>query len=238
MKISKLLPITLALSLCMSTATFAAMEETKQLNQADYKLYLTEYLDIEATAPTEVGAVDYNSNYSSISLQAPVTGSFQVISNTNTKDVYLYATCLAGSEVPALYGTDVNELKLVFTNIAVAAPESEEGAPVEGAKTTSDSVVSGIRNGTITEASGSPNAIVFDLKVTPTLDANKSLAGGSITAGTISDNTNVKYTMPNGVATFACSVSGTDAVHFSPLDTNGTYRATLYMSDTPYVANP
>ena len=233
MKISKLLPITLALSLCMSTASYAAMEETKQLNQADYKLYLTEYLDIEATAPTAAGAVDYDSNYSSISLQAPVTGSFQVISNTNTKDVYLYATCLAESEVPALYGTAVNALKLVFTNTAVAAPESEEGAPAEGAKTT-NAVVSGIRDGSITEASGSPNAIVFDLTVSPSLDPDKSLAGGSISAGTITDNTNVKYTMPNGVATFACTVKGTDSVHFSPLDTNGTYRATLYMSDTPY----
>ena len=233
MKISKLLPITLALSLCMSTATFAATEETKQLNQADYKLYLEEFLDIEVTAPDATGAVDYASNYSSVTLRAPVEGSFQVISNTNTKDVYLYATCIAGSEVPALYGTATNALKLVFTNTATA---SVQDGPVEGSKTT-DSVVSGIRNGTITEASGSPNAIVFDLTVTPTLDPDKSLAGGSIT-GEISDNTNVKYTMPNGVATFACSVSGTDAVHFSPLDTNGTYRATLYMSDTAYVSNP
>ena len=57
MKISKLLPITLALSLCMSTATFAATEETKQLNQADYKLYLEEFLDIEVTAPDATGAM-------------------------------------------------------------------------------------------------------------------------------------------------------------------------------------
>ena len=232
MKISKLLPITLALSLCLTTASYAATEATNSDAQADYKLYLKEFFDIEVTAPDATGAVSYANNYSSVSIDEAVTGSFQVISNTNTKDVYLYATCLADSEVPALYG-DYGALKLVFTNTAVAATQ---GGAVEGSKS-SDTVISGIRSGSITEAKDSPNAIVFDLEVTPSLDAAKSLAGGSIT-GEFTDNTNVHYVMPNGVATFACSVSGTDQVHFSPLDTNGTYRATLYMSDTAYVANP
>ena len=231
MKISKLLPITLALSLCMSTASYATTEATNPTHSAEYKLYLKEFFDIEATAPTSAGAVSYANNYSSVTIDEDVTGSFQVISNTNTKDVYLYATCLADSEVPALYG-DYGALKLVFTNTAVAATQ---GGAIEGAKS-SDTVISGIRDGDITTADLSPNAIVFDLTVTPTLDPDKSLAGGAITGGDfVQDNdTTIQYTMPNGVATFACTVNGTDSVHFSPLDTNGTYRATLYMSDTPY----
>ncbi len=223
MKISKLLPVTLALSLCMTTATFAATEATNSVHNADYLLQLAPFFDIEATAPTKAGTVSYDQNYTKISIDNAVEGSFQVISNTNTKDVYLYGTCLADSEVSALYG-DFGALKLVFTNTAVGG---------NGQKTT-DTVVEGIRKGTITAAKGSPNAIAFNLKVTPSLDAEKSLKNGSIT-GVKDGEDNVKYTMPNGVATFLCSVSGSaQDDSFSTLDTNGTYRATIYMSDTKY----
>lgn len=227
MKISKLLPITLALSLCMTTCAFAATEETKQKAQADYQLQLAEFLDIEATAPAAVGTVSFANNYTAITIDGSVAGSFQVISNTNTKDVYLYATCLAESEVPALYG-DYGALKLVFTNTAAGG---------DGTKTTDD-VVKGIRDGSYTTAPESPNAIAFALTVTPSLDADKSLIGGSIT-GSKHDTENIVYTIPNGVATFACSVSGSaQDDSFSARDTNGIYRATLYMSDTPYTATP
>ena len=100
MKISKLLPVTLALMLGMSGA-FAA-ERTIPANAADYQLQLNEYLNIVAEGPATPATVEYTGDYDGITV-ATTSGTYAVTSNRDTKDIYFYATCLAGeAEVPAL----------------------------------------------------------------------------------------------------------------------------------------
>ena len=222
MKISKLLPITLALMLGM-TGAFAATEATNSNAQANYQLELPEFFDVEVTAPAAASSAEYADNYTSINIATAIEGSFQVISNTNEKKVYLFATCpTSDGEKPALYGA-IDAPKIIFANTATDG---------DGTKTSS-AVIGAIRGGATTPEQ-SPNAIVFGLTVTPTMAANSHPSTVPTVAKAFSGTNNLEYTIPNSVTTFACSVSGSALDNsFSTLDTNGLYQATLYMSDTP-----
>ena len=47
------------------------------------------------------------------------------------------------------------------------------------------------------------------------------------------DSDKVKYTMKNGVATFTCTLQGANVANtFDTHDTDGTYQATLTMTET------
>lgn len=231
MKISKLLPITLALMLGLSGAAYAeesgqgqATTGPKDTDSAIYELTLPEFFNVTATSPTAT-EVTYNNDYTTATITGSLEGNFHVVSNTNTKIVYIYGTCLAGGgEVPALYGADEDTLKLIFTNTAE-----------EGGTATSASVVEAMRVVGGVAAENSPNAVAFNLTIEPKLVADSYPEGKSISAGTIEEEgSNVQYTIPNCKANFGCTVSGsTQDTSFSTLDTNGLYRATLYLSTTP-----
>ncbi len=219
MKISKLLPITLALMLGMSGA-YAATQETAN---ADYELTLPEFFNVTATPPTATN-VTYDDNYTVATINGSLNGNFHVISNTNTKKVYVYGTCLTdgGGEVPALYGEDADSLRLIFTNTATEGGTAADSAVVDAMR-----VVGGVA------AENSPNAVAFKLAVTPVLVPNSHPADKSISEPTFSDN-NIEYEIPNCKANFGCEVTGsTEDNSFSTLDTNGLYRATLYLSTSP-----
>ena len=222
MKISKLLPVTLALMLGMSGA-FAA-ERTIPANAADYQLQLNEYLNIVAEGPATPATVEYTGDYDGITV-ATTSGTYAVTSNRDTKDIYFYATCLAGeAEVPALYGTALQP-KVIFTNTQIGTVNN---SPV------SSTQVTGMRNGTIKTPEGSPNAIALNLTISHEMLANSFPNSKTISAPALENVNNVKYTIPNCKATFTCSVGGSAQDNsFSTLDTNGLYRATIYLSDTP-----
>ena len=220
MKISKLLPITLALMLGMSGA-FAAEAIS---DKADYQLDLQPYFNVKATAPEAAATVEYTGDYDGITV-SKISGTFAVTSNTDTKDVYIFATCKAGeAEVPALYGTALLP-KVVFTNTEIG---NINNSPVSAAQ------VTGMRNGTITAAKDSPNAIALNLTIGTGMTANSHPTSKTISAPVLEGTNNIKYAIPNCKATFTCSVEGgAQDNSFSTLDTNGMYRATLYLSDTP-----
>lgn len=223
MKISKLLPITLAMMLGMSGA-FAAPVNT---DKANYDLTLPEFFNVKATAPT-ASPVTFDDNYTVGTIKTTLSGNFHVISNTNTKDVYIYATCPTSDDgdVAALYGADASSLKLIFTNTGQDALGAAAGTEALGA------TVEGMRKVGGAAAKDSPNAVAFNLTVKPTMVANSYPAGATIAEGTVDDN-NLKFTIPNCKVDFACDVNGTTQDNsFSTLDTNGLYRATLYLSTT------
>ena len=219
MKISKLLPITLALML--GTSGVFAAEAT---DKADYQLDLKEYFNVVATAPDAAATVEYTGDYDGITV-SKITCTYAVTSNTDTKNIYFYATCKAGeAEVPALYGTALLP-KLVFTNTEIG---NINNSPV------SASQVTGMRNGTITDPKDSPNAIALNLTIGHEMLENSHPSTKEISAPVLEGTNNVKYAIPNCKATFTCSVEGNAQDNsFSTLDTNGVYRATLYLSDTP-----
>ena len=226
MKISKLLPITLALMLGLSGAAYAeesgqgqATTGPKETDEAIYELTLPEFFNVTATSPTAT-AVTYNNDYTTATITGSLEGNFHVVSNTNTKDVFIYGTCLAGGEeVAALYGEDADSLRLIFTNTAE-----------DGGTAASSSTITAMRTVGGVDPSLSPNAVAFKLAINPVLVTNSYPTGKSISAPTFSDN-NVQYEIPNCKANFGCTVTGTSMdSSFSTLDTNGLYRATLYLS--------
>ena len=84
-----------------------------------------------------------------------------------------------------------------------------------------------------TDATKSPNAIAFNLKVTPKLVAGTHPEGKAITPGAALETNVLKYDVPNCNATFTCQITGASVDNsFSTLDQTGTYKATLYLSNT------
>lgn len=211
MKITKLLPIALAFAMT-TTGVFAATEATNSNSNAEYVLNLAEFFDIETAQTPTPSDVSFAGNYTQATIDNALVGKFQVISNTKTKDVYLYGTCEAGATQKALYGT-LDDLKLVFTNQTNAATAEAVKAITDGGQVSYDS----------------PNAIAFGLKINSehTEGPTKALVSS------VFENQNVHYVVENGKAVFTCTVSGSALDNsFSTMDTNGTYKATLTMSDT------
>lgn len=213
MKITKLLPIALAFAMT-TTGVFAATEATNSSQAAEYQLNLAEFFDIETVTTPTPSPVSYSGNYTQATIDNALVGEFQVISNTNTKDVYLYGQCEAGGAQKALYGS-LEDLKLVFTNTT------------DEHSSTADAVAN-ITGGSPATMQN-PNAIAFKLAI------NTNHEEGPTNALLSKDFTDqvIHYSVENGKATFTCTVSGAaETGTFSTRDTNGTYKATLTMSDT------
>ena len=211
-KITKCLPLALVLMLTTS-GVMAATEATNSSQAADYQLQLAPFFDIEVTKPAESTTVSFTGNYTAIEIDTALLGVYQVVSNTTTKDVYLYASCEAGGKQDAFYGS-ADDLRIILTNQTNASTADA----VAAIKAKKDSIES-------------PNAISFILTTeyvheeTPTNDflEEPALADG-----------NVKYVIPNGKHTFKYTLDGTAVDNsFSTMDTNGLYKATLTLSDAP-----
>ena len=216
MKISKLLPITLALMFGMSCA-YSAPQPTAQ---ADYELTLPEFFNVTHQGTNLTSGVTYDDAYTSAKITNDLTGAYTVITNEST-DIYLYGSCEASDGTShALYGAP-GSLRLVFTNenpeeIDHLLTKEQVGAMMTTPGTTS----------------GSPNAVAFNLSVTPALVADTYPAGTAIVTDTKLNDNSLKYSLPNCNSTFTYSVAGSSAdSSFSTLDQKGTYKATLYLTN-------
>lgn len=216
MKISKLLPITLALMLGMSCA-YATPQPTAQ---ADYELTLAPFFNVTHKGTNLESAVSYNDTYTTATIDSDLTGAYTVITNEST-DIYLYGSCIASDgDSHALYGAP-GGLKLIFTN---ENPEDSTHL------LTKDQVTAMMTSPGTT--SGSPNAVAFGLSVTPALVADTHPADGVIVTDDALNNNSLKYSLPNCNSTFTYSVSGSSVdSSFSTLDQKGTYKATLYLTN-------
>lgn len=217
MKISKLLPIALAFTLCTSLAAFA---EDPIAATATYTLQLPEYLKITASDPGSAGVTSYDDGYTGVNLDKALAGTFTVITNNPDKVVYLQgsATTTSGA-VNALFSeddADAKKLVLVFANkTANHIPTSDD--------------ISNITAGTAAVASNS-NAIAF--RLSPSGMTNDIL---STTATGTWDSTKkqVSYAIDNGTTNFTYTLAQTAYDNtFSTHDTMGDYVATLTMTDT------
>ena len=217
MKISKLLPITLALLLGTS-GVFAAQSK----DQADYELQLNEYFNVVATAPAAAATVEYTGDYDGINVST-ISGTYAVTSNTDTKSIFFYGTCLAGeAQVPALFGTDPKNPLLVFTNTEIGTVNNKALTSADIAAITAGSQ----------EPTQSPNAIVLKLAISSELEEGSFPSGKKVSDPSFVESKNIQYDIPNSKVIFTCTTGGTAQNNsFSTLDTNGLYRATLYLSD-------
>lgn len=217
MKFTKILPIALALTLCTSAGVYAAGgADAQSSSQAVYELTLQDYLRIATETNPSPSAVTYGTEYSNANIDSALVGVFKVISNNRSQEFYLEGTCPTADSgtTKCLYGADgdCKNLKMVFTKTdeppaATAVTNITGGSPTTGEN---------------------PDAIGFKLTIEP-----NRLDGPDEDLQATWDSDKVKYTMNNGIETFTCTVSGmNEANTFSTHDTDGTYQATLTMTET------
>lgn len=223
MKITKLLPIVVALAMTTS-GVFAAVEKGANTvgessnATAEYQLNLAEYLKITTTTTPQPSTVSFADDYVSATIDTALAGGFTVISNKVSKDIYLQGSAITSGDgsANALYspGSDPSKLKLVFTN------QSHQPA---------NTAVTNITGGSPVLASN-PDAIAFAITATSTHD---NFPDDGITPSWDADKKQVKYTIKNGTSVFGYSISGTNEANtFDTHDTDGIYKATLTMTDT------
>ena len=218
-KIVKLLPVALALMLI--SPAFAEVVAGSNTATSTQIITVPKFINItHDPASVESATAQFNGTYSVITLDNSMNTQFHVVTNNPDEAIKLTATCLAGKkQVNALYGDDAKNLRLIFTN---------NGKDKRAAEATA-----------VTNIMGTPaidqnaNAIAFTL--TPTF-AVDSTAGGTepratLEAGGEGIQAGVKYRITNGAYNFNYTV-GTTAIAntFSTHDTDGTYKATLTLS--------
>ena len=221
MKISKLLPIALAFTLC-TTGAFAASNDAS----TQYSLTVSDFLNITYDEGQQSSNVTPQLNgedddYTIAKLETTLTGNYRVITN-HEQDVYLYGSCKTSDGTGhALFGTP-GGLILVFANNTVA--DTTRLATDAGLAT----VAAGTPDPTLT-----PNAIAFNMTVTPSMVAGSHNASDSITTAEALEDGALKYTLPNSVTNFPISITGNTVTNtLSTLDETGTYKATLYLTNT------
>lgn len=216
MKITKLLPIVVALAICSTGTAFSATEGESSNATAEYQLNLAEYLKITTSTEPVPSNVSFSDGYVTAEIDNALVGGFTVISNKVSKDIYLQGSATTnGGAAGALYttGSDPSKLKLVFTN------QSHQPA---------NTAVTNITGGSPVLASN-PDAIAFAITATSTHD---NFPDDGITPSWDADKKQVKYTIKNGTSVFGYSISGTNEANtFDTHDTDGTYKATLTMTD-------
>ena len=222
MKIKKLLPIALAFVLCTSTA-FAAEEKA----QTDYSISVPDFLKItlDVTGQQSATLGTFSDTYDSATLDNNLTGTFKVVTN-HEQDVYLYGECEASAgPTNALVGAP-GALALIFTN-------DGKGERISTASDLSEITASGA-----SVATKNANAIAFAVTVTPTMETGSYNAEDPLVTDDAIKEGALKYTLPNSVTNFEINVDKTVLDNtLSTLDETGTYKATLYLTNT-YDQNP
>ncbi len=210
-KITKFLPLAMALLLVSP-----AMATPSETATSVMTLSVPEFINItKDEGCVETANATFNDTYTTISLDGSMSGLYTVITNKPGDKVKISATALAdGVETPALFGDDATNLKLVLTNI---------GSEKHAAK------VSAIENCKSTPSfAKNANAICF--KLTPTITPD-SASGAIAPLNSVLDTDGVTYTIDNGKYGFKYVLGTTaEANTFSTHDTNGTYKATLTLS--------
>lgn len=212
-KFTKFLPIAMALMLI--SPAFAA---TSNNAQSTMTLTVPPFINITKNADSkETATASFDDTYTTINLDQAMSGLYTVITNKPGDKVKISATALAdGTETPALFGSDADNLKLVLTNIGT------------GKNAAKASAITNCKTGAAFDQNA--NAICFKLTPVITPDATSGAkAPLSTTMG--DDDFGVTYVIDNGKYDFSYTLGQTaEAKTFSTHDTNGTYKATLTLS--------
>lgn len=220
-KITKLLPVALALML-ISPSFAVAATDGDHTQTSVYSFTVDPYLDIKKISETTTATVNtIDDKYANFALSAAMGSTFKVYTNKADQKLYLHATAgedITEAEAPALYGTAA-ALKLIFANTS-----SGNGS----VKATADDVKS-----VKTSPTASPNA--FALALTPVFaPATDAPTTAAVTSSVLGASTGVvTYEMKNGIydVSYTCGQSAVDS-SFNTYDTHGIYKATLTLSNS------
>ena len=211
-KITKFLPVALALML-----TCPAFAATSDNAKSTMTLTVPEFINITKGSCIETATASFNDEYTTIDLDNAMSGVYTVITNKPGDKVKISATAMAdGAETPALFGSDADSLKLVLTNIG------------SGKHAATVSAITNCKTGAAIDQNA--NAICFKLTPVITPDATSG-AKAPLSSKIGDDGYGVTYTIDNGKYDFTYTLGQkAESKTFSTHDTDGTYKATLTLS--------
>lgn len=216
-KFTKCLPVLFALALACP-----AFADAKDSAQSTMTLTVPPFINITKDDNcVESASATFNDNYTTITLNNAMSGLYTVITNKPGDKVKISATAPTdGGETPALFGTDDKNLKLVLTNTGTGKNQAKSTA------------ISNCKTGAA--IADNANAICFSITPTITPDTTSG-AKDPLNATMGDDGYGVTYTIDNGKYGFSYVLAKTAETNtFSTHDTDGTYKATLTLSQ----ANP
>ena len=239
-KITKLLPIALALSLSISSVSANVTPQDNQKTSGDvvYSLVLQDYVRITNENSKTTATGKYDTDYEGMSLTGDtLTANFQVITN-DPRTVILSAPSSAADTPSALYGYNpsTHDFYLVFVNTSAGEVAATSVTNITGKTAGSSS------------PKDSPNAfaIKFEkVKVDTTHnngDGTETIAitgvqgvnpvGADETEGANGTSGSITFTIQNGVSTlnFAANTRIMEDT-FNTRDREGTYQAKLVLTD-------
>ena len=217
-KITKLLPALLALMLV--APAFAANDTNKTSDTANFSLTVPKFIQIvHDPLSVESANAGFEQDYSKINLDAAMVSKFKIVTNNPDEQIKLTGTAKTsdgGDATPALFGANGNNIKLIFTNQGTGA-RAAKAADVQNIMTGSPTIAD------------NKNAIAF--AITSSFGPDAETGAKAPTVGTPQSDGTVTYSLVNGVYNYSYTfaqqaVTGT----FSPHDTDGTYSATLTLS--------
>ena len=218
---TKFLPLALAMVFATTGSAFAEYTPGTTASQADYEITVPEYLNIIKTAELKESSnvTSFSADYTTINLDTAMQAAFTVYNNKPGTNIYLRGSAKAdtGKAVPALGGTAADAIWLVFTN--------------DDRKPSASAITSAI-TASGTDAAANPNCIAFDIEVeTGAVSGTAASAAPGAVIGADGGAKSVVYTLQNGGYTFNYDFAQTAKTGtFSTHDTNGTYKATLYLT--------
>ena len=230
-KITKLLPVTLALALSIGCVNAAgegvtqsgtvAVQDAQSSAKINYELTLPDYVRITENSTTKAITAKYGEEYANLTLDGTLTAEFQVITNT-PRTVLLTSPSLVGN-VPALYNYDTTNhaFSIVFVNTDAADFDTDSitsiTTPGEGVSSLSDS----------------PDAFAVRFEKVKVGSTHNNGDNATTTPITCTESAGtVTYDIPNGVSTLNFqSVSQIIANTFNTRDTMGLYKAQLVLTD-------
>lgn len=226
-KITKILPIALALSLSIGVASAestlqsgtasATANDPSDTANIEYQLTLSDYVRIhENSVDTTVNAT-YGAGYESLTLNGKFTADFEVITN-KARNVVLQSPCYGDESVSALYGLDEDHnFNVVFVNSSTTFD--------------SDSVTDITGGSTAPDLNPDAFAVSFNALEVSTVH-NNSDGQAKTTTITSSENAgNIVFAIPNGVSTLSFQSVDVIPTTFNTRDTAGIYKAKLILTD-------
>ena len=226
-KITKVLPLALALSLsigCANAATLqsgtatAALGDPSETANVQYQLNLSDYVKITEHSTSGTVNAKYTQDYENLNLTGNFTAMFKVITN-KPRNVVLTAPCINDAGIPSLYGlTGDHSFNLVFVNTNATDFDTKSVTAITGGSTKPDD---------------NPDAFAVNFKATDvsTVHNNGDSADKTETITSSEADHVITFAIPNGVSTL--NFQSTDVIQttFNTRDTKGLYKAQLILTD-------
>lgn len=239
-KITKLLPIALALSLSISAVSAEVTPQDNQKSSGDvvYTLTLKDYVRITNESSKTTATGQYDANYEGMSLTGDtLTANFQVITN-DPRTVVLSSPSFAATGPSGLYGYNPadHSFHVVFVNTSVGDVDASSVTNITG-KAAGQAV-----------RAESPNAFAVqfmpsEVSTTHNLgDTSETIAitgvqgvnpvGQGAAAGSNGNSGDITFTIQNGVSTLNFNANTRILEDtFNTRDREGTYKAKLILTD-------